>query len=153
MLQSSEGRCSAEVLYPRGEMQHPPQVQLSCDGLPRLNTSDKEQAFYQQYFANSNPVTATYIPGITSYSSATYAKTRSHKQNCTVVLIQTRTVCILIECLGFLSDGIYGSFGQVLWHLWGSTVNSNVGLKLPVTITAVANNGRVLRSDLLAFWF
>ncbi|XP_026797044.3 latexin [Pangasianodon hypophthalmus] len=60
--QSSEGRCSAEVLYPKGETQRPPQVQFSCDGLPRLNTSDKEQAFYQKYSANTNPVTATYLP-------------------------------------------------------------------------------------------
>ncbi|GAA6082927.1 latexin [Tachysurus ichikawai] len=59
--ESSEGRCSAEVLYPRGETQRPPQVQCSCDGLPRLNTSDKEQEFYQQYRANSN-VTANDLP-------------------------------------------------------------------------------------------
>lgn len=77
MLQSSEGRCSAEVLFPRGETQRPPQVQFSSDGLPRLNTSDKEQAFYQQYTSNSNPVTATYVPGMTSYSTETY-KTRTH---------------------------------------------------------------------------
>ncbi|KAK3513491.1 hypothetical protein QTP70_015500 [Hemibagrus guttatus] len=60
--ESSEGRCSAEVLYPRGETQHPPQVQCSCDGLPRVNTSDKEQAFYQQYSANSNAVTVNNLP-------------------------------------------------------------------------------------------
>lgn len=75
MFQSSEGRCSAEVLYPRGETQHPPQVQFSCDGLPRLNTSDKEQAFYQQYSVNSNAVTATNIPGTTSYSAANQSGT------------------------------------------------------------------------------
>ncbi|KAI5626398.1 latexin isoform X4 [Silurus asotus] len=62
VAESSEGRCSAEVLYPRGETQQQPQVQCSCDGLPRLNTLDKEQAFYQQYSDNSNAVTADYIP-------------------------------------------------------------------------------------------
>ncbi|XP_017351656.1 latexin [Ictalurus punctatus] len=60
--ESSEGQCSAEVLYPRGETQRPPQVQCSCDGLPRLNTTDKEQAFYQEYSVNSNAVTASSIP-------------------------------------------------------------------------------------------
>lgn len=66
MLQSSEGRSAAEVLFPRGETQRPPQVQFFCEGLPRLNTSEKERAFYQQYSASSNPVTATYIPGTTT---------------------------------------------------------------------------------------
>lgn len=75
MLQSSEGRCTAEVIFPRGETQRPPQVQFSSDGLPHLNTSDKEQEFYQQYAAKSNPVTATYIPGMTSYSAES-CKTR-----------------------------------------------------------------------------
>ncbi|XP_060761815.1 latexin [Neoarius graeffei] len=62
VVENSQAWCSAEVLYPRGETQHPPQVQLSCDGLPLLDTSDKEQAFYQQYSANSSAVTATNIP-------------------------------------------------------------------------------------------
>lgn len=75
ILQNSQAWCSAEVLYPRGETQHPPQVQLSCDGLPLLDTSDKEQAFYQQYSANSSAVTATNIPGTTSYSSANQSGT------------------------------------------------------------------------------
>ncbi|KAM9440186.1 latexin [Clarias gariepinus] len=60
--ESSESRCSAEVLYPRGETQHPPQVQCSCDELPEFDTSEKEQAFYQKYSDMSNAVAANYIP-------------------------------------------------------------------------------------------
>lgn len=62
ICESPEGRCSAEVLYPRGQTQRPPQVQCSCEGLPRLNTSEKEQTFYQNYTTDGSAVTANDLP-------------------------------------------------------------------------------------------
>ncbi|XP_062843449.1 latexin [Trichomycterus rosablanca] len=62
VCESSEVQCSAEVLYPRGETHRPPQVQCSCDGLPNLNSTAKEQDFYGRYSVQSNTVSAKDLP-------------------------------------------------------------------------------------------
>ncbi|KAI4893443.1 hypothetical protein NFI96_011459, partial [Prochilodus magdalenae] len=60
--ESSEVQSSVEVLYPRGETQRPPQVQGSLEGLPHLNTSAKEEEFYQRYSVPGSAVSAKDIP-------------------------------------------------------------------------------------------
>lgn len=56
-------KCSAEVLFPRGEQKSPAQVQASCDELLKLNITAQEEALYKQYKNNENLVSAQYLPG------------------------------------------------------------------------------------------
>ncbi|XP_066508172.1 latexin isoform X2 [Hoplias malabaricus] len=65
--ESAEGNCSAEVLYPRGETQRPPQVQGSWEHLPQLDNTDKEQEFYKRYSAADSAVSAKDLPDRIGY--------------------------------------------------------------------------------------
>ncbi|XP_072524608.1 latexin isoform X2 [Salminus brasiliensis] len=59
---SSDRRCSAEVVYPRGESQQPPQVQISCDEFLQPNASAEEEEFFKRYSAAGSAVSAKDIP-------------------------------------------------------------------------------------------
>ncbi|KAG9278531.1 latexin isoform X2 [Astyanax mexicanus] len=59
---SSEKLCSAEVVYPRGETQQPPKVQISCAASLQLNTSAEEEDFYKRYSAADSAVSGKDIP-------------------------------------------------------------------------------------------
>ncbi|XP_058489779.1 latexin isoform X1 [Solea solea] len=50
-------KCSAEVLFPRGEPQDSPSVQASCEELLKIDTKAQEEAWYQQN-KNQSLVTA-----------------------------------------------------------------------------------------------
>ncbi|XP_036410887.1 latexin-like [Megalops cyprinoides] len=56
------GACSAEVLFPHGASQAPPEVQLTCGELLKIDTSTKEQAFYLKLKNNGSLVSAQDIP-------------------------------------------------------------------------------------------
>ncbi|XP_019944036.1 latexin isoform X2 [Paralichthys olivaceus] len=51
-------KCTAEVLFPRGEQQRPPQVQALCEELPKLNTKVEEEALFQKYKTNKSLLSA-----------------------------------------------------------------------------------------------
>lgn len=57
-------KCSAEVLFARGEEQSSFQVQTSCGELIKNNSQYQEEAFYQQYKTNQSLVSAQYLPGM-----------------------------------------------------------------------------------------
>uniref|UniRef100_A0A673XBH4 Latexin n=1 Tax=Salmo trutta TaxID=8032 RepID=A0A673XBH4_SALTR len=61
-LGSVSGQCSAELLFPGGEGQNAPQVQVSCEGLCQSNTTAQEEAFYQQHRASNNLASGSNIP-------------------------------------------------------------------------------------------
>lgn len=62
-MQTTE-KCSAEVLFPRGEQQRSAQVQASCEELLKINTKDQEEALYQQYKTNQSLLSAQHLPGM-----------------------------------------------------------------------------------------
>ncbi|XP_034718830.1 latexin isoform X1 [Etheostoma cragini] len=55
-------KCSAEILFPRGEQQRSPQVQALCEEPLKINTKAQEEALYQQYKMNSSLLSAQYLP-------------------------------------------------------------------------------------------
>ncbi|XP_069004285.1 latexin [Embiotoca jacksoni] len=55
-------KCSAEVLFPRGERRHSAQVQAPCDELLKINTAAQEEDLYQQYKMNQILLSAQYLP-------------------------------------------------------------------------------------------
>ncbi|XP_078102213.1 latexin isoform X1 [Sander vitreus] len=55
-------KCSAEILFPRGEQQRSPQVQASYEELLKINTKAQEEALYQQYKMNSGLLSAQNLP-------------------------------------------------------------------------------------------
>ncbi|XP_039986834.1 latexin isoform X2 [Xiphias gladius] len=57
-ISNNTEKCSAEVLFPRGEQQRSPQVQASCEELLKINTEAQEEAFYQQYKTNQSLLSA-----------------------------------------------------------------------------------------------
>lgn len=62
-VQTTE-KCSAEVLFARGEGRHPAQVQASCGELPKTNTQAQEEAFYQKCKTNQSLLLAQNLPGV-----------------------------------------------------------------------------------------
>ncbi|XP_029570358.1 latexin-like isoform X2 [Salmo trutta] len=61
-ISNVSGQCSAELLFPGGEGQNAPQVQVSCEGLCQSNTTAQEEAFYQQHRASNNLASGSNIP-------------------------------------------------------------------------------------------
>ncbi|XP_056139233.1 latexin isoform X2 [Lampris incognitus] len=59
---NTTAKCSAEVVFPVGEGQTPPQVQASCGDLSKINTMVQEEALYQQYKMSHAPLTAHNLP-------------------------------------------------------------------------------------------
>ncbi|XP_034459612.1 latexin isoform X1 [Hippoglossus hippoglossus] len=47
-------KCTAEVLFPMGEQQRPPQVQASLEELPKTNTKAEEEALFKKYKTNQS---------------------------------------------------------------------------------------------------
>lgn len=62
IISNTTEKCSAEVLFPRGERQGSAQVQASCDELLKVNITAQEEALYQQYKNSQNLVSAQYLP-------------------------------------------------------------------------------------------
>ncbi|XP_038549209.1 latexin isoform X1 [Micropterus salmoides] len=62
MISNTTEKCSAEVLFPRGEQQRSAQVQASCEELLKINTKDQEEALYQQYKTNQSLLSAQHLP-------------------------------------------------------------------------------------------
>ncbi|XP_030633621.1 latexin [Chanos chanos] len=54
--------CSAEVLFPKGEEQKLPEVQISCDGMNQIETNAEEEKFFQHYKSSAEPVNAHHLP-------------------------------------------------------------------------------------------
>ncbi|KAK5868705.1 hypothetical protein PBY51_009697 [Eleginops maclovinus] len=61
-LSNTTEKCSAEVLFPRGEQQSSPQVQALCEAHLKINTTAQEEALYQRYKMNQSLLSAQYIP-------------------------------------------------------------------------------------------
>ncbi|XP_037630626.1 latexin isoform X1 [Sebastes umbrosus] len=59
IISNTTETCSAEVLFPKGG---PPQVQVSCEELLKINTIAQEEALYQQYKMNQNLQSAQNLP-------------------------------------------------------------------------------------------
>ncbi|XP_059187558.1 latexin isoform X2 [Centropristis striata] len=55
-------KCSAEVLFPRGERQGAPQVQASCGDLLKNDTKAQEEALHNQYKTNQTLLSAQNLP-------------------------------------------------------------------------------------------
>ncbi|XP_035010452.1 latexin [Hippoglossus stenolepis] len=51
-------KCTAEVLFLRGEQQRPPQVQASLKKLPKTNTKVEEEALFKKYKTNQSLLSA-----------------------------------------------------------------------------------------------
>ncbi|XP_040902690.1 latexin isoform X2 [Toxotes jaculatrix] len=58
LISNKTEKCSAEVLFPRGEQQRSSQVQASCEELLKINTKAQEEALYQQYKTSQSVLTA-----------------------------------------------------------------------------------------------
>ncbi|XP_067362395.1 latexin isoform X2 [Channa argus] len=54
-------KCSAEVLFQRGEKLNSPEVQVSCEELLKINTKAQEDTLYQQY-KMSQSLSAQHLP-------------------------------------------------------------------------------------------
>ncbi|XP_026228467.1 latexin isoform X2 [Anabas testudineus] len=61
-LRNITEKCSAEVLFPRGEKPGSPEVQASCEELRNINIKAQEEALYQQYKRNQSLLSAQYLP-------------------------------------------------------------------------------------------
>lgn len=57
-------KCSAEVLFPRGEKQRSPEVQASCEQLLKIDTKAQEEDLYQQYKTNQSLLSVQHLPGM-----------------------------------------------------------------------------------------
>ncbi|XP_060928978.1 latexin isoform X2 [Limanda limanda] len=57
LISNKTEKCTAEVLFPRGEQQRPPQVQASLEELPNTNTKAEEEALFQKYKTNQSLLT------------------------------------------------------------------------------------------------
>uniref|UniRef100_A0A8C6SZF8 Latexin n=1 Tax=Neogobius melanostomus TaxID=47308 RepID=A0A8C6SZF8_9GOBI len=62
MLSNSTHKCTAEVLFPRGERQGPPEVQVSCEELEKLNTTKEDEALYQKLKTRTSMLSAQNLP-------------------------------------------------------------------------------------------
>ncbi|XP_070761974.1 latexin isoform X1 [Enoplosus armatus] len=62
IISNTTGKCSAEVLFPRGERQGSAQVQASCEEFLKINTKAQEEALYQQYKMNQSLLSAQHLP-------------------------------------------------------------------------------------------
>ncbi|KAM7399247.1 hypothetical protein PAMP_018533 [Pampus punctatissimus] len=62
MFGNTVEKCSAEVLFPRGEQQGSPKVQTSCEELLKINTKSQEEALYQQYKTRHSLLSAQNLP-------------------------------------------------------------------------------------------
>ncbi|KAM9853594.1 latexin isoform 2-T3 [Aulostomus maculatus] len=60
MIENTTVRCSAEVVFARGE--NSSQVQVSCEELLKINTTAQEEALYQQYKIQRNFLSAENLP-------------------------------------------------------------------------------------------
>ncbi|XP_049889097.1 latexin isoform X1 [Epinephelus moara] len=61
-ISNTTEKCSAEVLFPKGEPQRSPEVQASCGDLLTNNSKAQEEALYQKYKGSQTPVSAEYLP-------------------------------------------------------------------------------------------
>ncbi|KAM6988165.1 latexin [Tautogolabrus adspersus] len=62
IISNTTEKCSAEVLFPRGERQGSAQVQAPCDELLKINITAQEEALYQQYKNNHSLLSAQHLP-------------------------------------------------------------------------------------------
>ncbi|KAI3353731.1 hypothetical protein L3Q82_004963 [Scortum barcoo] len=62
MIGNTTVKCSAEVLFPRGEPQRSAQVQASCEELLKINTTAQEEAWYQQHQKNQGLLSVQNLP-------------------------------------------------------------------------------------------
>uniref|UniRef100_UPI0037E93061 latexin isoform X1 n=2 Tax=Semicossyphus pulcher TaxID=241346 RepID=UPI0037E93061 len=62
IISNTTEKCSAEVLFPRGERQGSAQVQASCEELLKSNITAPEEALYQQYKNNQSLLSAQNLP-------------------------------------------------------------------------------------------
>ncbi|XP_072320062.1 latexin isoform X1 [Eucyclogobius newberryi] len=60
MLGNSTHKCSAEVLFPKGDGS--PEVNVSCEELETLNTTKDDEAFYEKLKTSQNMLMAQYLP-------------------------------------------------------------------------------------------
>ncbi|XP_070685133.1 latexin isoform X2 [Pempheris klunzingeri] len=62
IISNTTEKCSAEVLFLRGEQQRSAQVKTSCEELLKFNTKAQEEALYQQYKMNQSLLSAQHLP-------------------------------------------------------------------------------------------
>ncbi|XP_060902820.1 latexin [Labrus mixtus] len=60
IISNTTEKCSAQVLFPRGEQQGVAQVQ--CDEILQINITTQEEALYQQYKNNHGLLSAQHLP-------------------------------------------------------------------------------------------
>ncbi|XP_068440370.1 latexin isoform X2 [Clinocottus analis] len=61
IISNTTEKCSAEVLFPRGE-QRSAAVQASCEEILKVNTTAQEEALFQKYNMNNSLVSAQNLP-------------------------------------------------------------------------------------------
>lgn len=54
--------CSAELFFPKGKGQQPPEVKASCEELLKIDIKAQEEALYQKYKTNQTLMSAQYLP-------------------------------------------------------------------------------------------
>uniref|UniRef100_A0A3P9CJ93 Latexin n=1 Tax=Maylandia zebra TaxID=106582 RepID=A0A3P9CJ93_9CICH len=54
--------CSAELFFPKGKGQQPPEVKASHEGLLKIDIKAQEEALYQKYKTNQTLMSAQYLP-------------------------------------------------------------------------------------------
>lgn len=62
MLSKSTYKCTADILFPRGERQGSPEVHVSCEDLEKLNTTNDDEAFYQKLKTRTSLVATQNLP-------------------------------------------------------------------------------------------
>ncbi|XP_033833575.1 latexin isoform X1 [Periophthalmus magnuspinnatus] len=62
IISNSTHKCSAEVLFPRGEIQGSPEVSVLCEELETLNTTKDDEALYQKLKTRQSMVVAQNLP-------------------------------------------------------------------------------------------
>uniref|UniRef100_A0A673XD15 Latexin n=1 Tax=Salmo trutta TaxID=8032 RepID=A0A673XD15_SALTR len=118
-ISNVSGQCSAELLFPGGEGQNAPQVQVSCEGLCQSNTTAQEEAFYQQHRASNNLASGSNIPG-------RYRATNTHTTDPPPPPISLLTVMFVVS----LTDG-YGHMEPSMKPFWqlGGVASSFIMLR------------------------
>lgn len=122
-LQTTE-KCSAEVLFARGEGRRSAQVQASCEELLKINTLAQEEAFYQQCKMNQNLLSAQNLPGMYENTNCTETQDTSDRMftwlDMCGIIKHHAWINFLHNTLTFWPTDSYGHIEpdmKPLWHL------------------------------------
>lgn len=62
MLSNSSHICTAEIFFPVGERQGPPEVHASCEEIEKLNTTKDDEALYQKLKSRTSMLSVQNLP-------------------------------------------------------------------------------------------